>query len=260
MGDCIMLSRRAARNAPPSIPVLVQNYPADVTVMQSSGYVYAEVQLLSGNPSECTYQWYWGDGTKIVGATSSELGINRYSAVGNTYVYCEVTNASGTVRSRTATITFVEAYLYKNGNVNTDITGGFDLVPAISNASYTMGAFENTDNLYVNLLATGQTMQGFCTTRNAIDLTHFETIRYTVVTSYTSYYYAPWTFCATNTKSGATDGAVAETSVNVPNRIEDSTRTYDVDISNVTGAYYVGFGNAVSDVSTYISVSAIQLL
>lgn len=240
-----------------TLPVLNPNYPADATVMQGSGYYYMEVIL--ERPSECTYQWYWGDGTKIVGATEPSLGINRYSAIGNHYAYCEVTNAMGTVRSRTATLTVIDSYLYKSGNVSV-VAGGFDLVSATTQSGFNMGEFQNTDMLRVSMNATGQKMQGFCTTRNPIDLTDVKTIRYTVVTSYTSDYYAPWTFCATSTKSGAIHGEVANISVNVPSRTDTTTRTYDLDVSGVSGEYYVGFGNAVSGVNTYIGVSAIQLL
>lgn len=259
MGECIILRRRAVAKS--ALPVLDPNYPADMSGMQSNGYFNLEVILKQGNPDECTYQWYYGDGTKIVGATLPTLGINRYNAVGTSSYYCEVTNAKGTVRSRTATLTIKAAYLYNGGDVNADITGGFDLVPAISNGAYELGTFEY-DNamLYVNLLSAGRTMQGFCSTRKPVDLTNYKTIRFTVVTSYTNSYYNPWTFCATNTKSGAIAGAVAELSVNVPERTETTTRTYDVDVSNVSGEYYIGFGNAVNNVNTYLGVSAIQLL
>ena len=89
-------------------PVLNSSYPEDKTVTfvkGSTGSAAFEVKIATaGNPASYTYQWYL-DGTAVSGATSSSFQFNGISASGKHTIYCVITNAAGSVQTRTATLT-----------------------------------------------------------------------------------------------------------------------------------------------------------
>lgn len=96
---------------PYSVPVLNGSYPADasLTVIESAtGSAAFQVQIAKdGYPESYAYQWYW-NGSAVSGATGSSY--TRTGLTKGTYtVYCVVTNAAGSVNSRTATVS-VEQY------------------------------------------------------------------------------------------------------------------------------------------------------
>lgn len=87
------------------LPVLNENYPQDVTIMESAdGNATFEIKILEhGKPAEYTYQWYV-NGVAVDGATNiiyTKTGLTSAAAY---TVYCEVTNKAGTVTSRVATL------------------------------------------------------------------------------------------------------------------------------------------------------------
>lgn len=84
-------------------PTLNASYPANATIVKGKS-VTCEVRISTdGYPSDYSYQWY-KNGSAVSGATSSTYTFTP-TAVGTTTVYCKVTNSTGTVQSRTATIT-----------------------------------------------------------------------------------------------------------------------------------------------------------
>lgn len=102
-------------------PTLNDNYPSDVTVVQSSSAsatFKAEITA-AGVPSSYTYQWYV-NGSIVNGETSSTYTKSGLSSVGTYTVYCKVTSSAGSVDSRTATLTVVSSqpsYTY-SGNAS----------------------------------------------------------------------------------------------------------------------------------------------
>lgn len=98
-------------NEPFRTPVLNGNYPENVTLSFVSGESKSatfRVEVTdAGMPSSHTFQWYV-DGTAVSGATSSSYTITGLNAAGTKSVYCQVTNAAGSVKSRTAALNVVQ--------------------------------------------------------------------------------------------------------------------------------------------------------
>lgn len=87
-------------------PVLSSSYPANVTQLEKSGgsATFKVSISTAGVPASYTYQWYV-NGTAVSGATSSSYTKTGLTSTGSYTIYCKVTNAAGTVQSRTATLT-----------------------------------------------------------------------------------------------------------------------------------------------------------
>lgn len=86
-------------------PVLNPNYPADVSVVQSSS-ASATFQVViqeAGEPAEYTYQWYVNN-SPVSGATGSTYTKTGLSTVATYIVYCKVLHPAGEVTSRSATL------------------------------------------------------------------------------------------------------------------------------------------------------------
>lgn len=116
MGE-FLLTRRSGSIGKP--PVLNENYPMDITVIQSDTAV-ASFQVFideDGMPDEYTYQWYL-DGVPVGGVNSHSYVATSLSTVATHTVYCEVENKAGIIRSRVATlevVSFVPVFEY-SGN------------------------------------------------------------------------------------------------------------------------------------------------
>ena len=87
-------------------PVLDASYPANVTQFEKeNGSATFTVAIdTEGVPASYTYQWYV-NGSAVSGATGSSYTKTGLTSAATYTVYCKVTNAAGTVQSRTATLT-----------------------------------------------------------------------------------------------------------------------------------------------------------
>lgn len=124
-------------------PVLDDTYPADASVVVN-GSVTCKVEIsTAGNPASYTYQWY-ADGSPIAGYTSPTATITLTS-IGSCSIYCIVTNAAGSVQSRTATITsgIVPQFSY---------TGSYKLLDDSGN---TITTSSNVTNWRIKFLTSG---------------------------------------------------------------------------------------------------------
>lgn len=109
-------------------PVLNTSYPANATKTYISGNTasasFKVAISTAGVPASYTYQWYLNN-TAVSGATSSTY---NWSGTEGTYsIYCKVTNAAGSVNSRTATLTVTKYYtptLNSNYPANATVTRG----------------------------------------------------------------------------------------------------------------------------------------
>ena len=210
------------------LPTLNPSYPADVSVMASaSASTTVNVAIsTAGQPANYTYQWYV-NGSAVSGATSSSYTLTGLTAAGKRTVYCIVGNAAGTVRSRTATITITRELIayYRNGDECTSVTGGWVW----------------NDGSEVTKNATNMFMSGVSSIRssNKVDVTRVTTLYIRV------------------TGNGKTDtgrfglmsnaGTPITGSVSLPasvNGIASSTteKTYAVDVSSISGTYYLVIG------------------
>lgn len=92
-------------------PVLNTNYPANASKTYITGNTasasFSVVVATAGNPTSYTYQWYVNN-VAVSGATSSTY--NWSGTEGSYNVYCKVTNAAGSVDSRTATLSVTRYY------------------------------------------------------------------------------------------------------------------------------------------------------
>ena len=86
-------------------PILNSSYPKDVSMVASAnGATTVSVSISSdGIPASYTYQWYMNN-SAISGATQSTYTITGLTAAVTKTIYCVVTNAAGSVTSRTATL------------------------------------------------------------------------------------------------------------------------------------------------------------
>ena len=110
-------------------PVLNSNYPANVTSVEQASFsaTFNVAIATAGNPASYTYQWYW-NGSAVSGATSSSYTRTGSLGVGSYTVYCKVTNAAGTVTSRTATLivtSYKPTYTY-SGNAQLIDDGNYN--------------------------------------------------------------------------------------------------------------------------------------
>lgn len=100
------------------LPVLNSSYPNDATVEKNKSVTCRAEIATPGNPDSYTYQWY-KNGAVVSGANSPSYTFTP--DIGNTTVYCEVTNTAGTVKTRTATIASI--YTLIPGNAFAGVSG-----------------------------------------------------------------------------------------------------------------------------------------
>lgn len=192
-------------------PVLDTSYPANASVTYVSGESKSqefEVKVATaGVPATYTYQWYV-DGSAVSGATSSTFTKTGLTA-GTYSVCCKVTNAAGTVTSRTATLTVT---LYKTPVLNTSYpanvtqvekSGGsatftVSIATAGVPASYTYQWYVNgsavsgaTSTSYTKTgLTSAATYSVYCKVTNAAGSVNSRTATLTVQSSQPSYTYS----------------------------------------------------------------------
>lgn len=124
-------------------PVLNASYPADASVVVNYGCTLSVAIATAGNPDSYTYQWY-ADGSPIEGYTNP-TAIITLTSIGSCSVYCVVTNAAGSVQSRTATVTsgIVPQFTY---------TGSYKLLDDSGN---TITTSSNVTNWRIKFLTSG---------------------------------------------------------------------------------------------------------
>ena len=108
MGECIFTRREAKIK---KLPVLNDNYPADLTIWAGESATFRVEIATDGVPAEYTYQWY-KNGNLITNATAATLNLTGLTAATTATIYCIVTNKAGSVRSRTATLTVKDPAMY----------------------------------------------------------------------------------------------------------------------------------------------------
>lgn len=219
------------------VPVLNSSYPANATTPIRSAVTLKVTISTAGNPTTYTYQWYKGS-TAISGATSATYKFTP-TEVGTTKFYCVVTNAAGSVTSRTATITATGVYLYKSGNEYTSNTGG--LVEAASgDTSYWKYSDikKNNDHILFNCTADHSVWYDILKTTNTITLTNYKTLKMKVTAfTYSGGTQAYGYLTATkSTKYGHKEYAAGKKFAS------GTTGTISVDISSLTGKHYITFG------------------
>ena len=112
-------------------PTLNNSYPANTSKTYITGGTasasFSVIVATAGNPSNYTYQWYVNN-SAVSGATGSTY---NWSGTEGTYnIYCKVTNAAGSVDSRTATLSVTRYYTptlnssYPADTSKTYISGG----------------------------------------------------------------------------------------------------------------------------------------
>lgn len=257
MGECINLRRGGKTKA---LPVLNPNYPADCTGMRSNGYFDCVVNIAEhGYPSEYTYQWFI-NGTPYSGATHWSFSYGRMNPVGTYSIYCEVTNKAGTVRSRTATITLRDAFLWNWGDVTAN-SGGWQVTKTLASqhTAYSVGTlkYNSADQVTMDLPYSND---GFLAPKNKIDLTHYSKIRcYVYLYSDDADY--PWYLSVASHNNPADNYLVASVELPYPNGSQYAGwRTAELDVSGITGSHYVGIRSWIYNDHAYCSIGTFELI
>lgn len=240
-------------------PTLNSVQPVDWSEMRSNGegtfYTFIDSH---GNPATYTYQWYLND-SPISGATSSEYNFSYAKEEGTYTLQCAVTNAAGTVWSRKATITVRDTYLYSYGNEYNGVTGGWQVTKTLGpeSTAYGLAILEHkSDHLRMEMW----TADGFVGTVNKIDLTHYSKIRFYM------YLYSddadyPWYIIAASHNNPAGNYIVAQVEAPYGEGGQyDGYRTIDLDISGLSGSYYVGLRSWMYNSHSYALIYSVQLL
>lgn len=226
----IVISRIAKLNVVQQYtPVLNAAYPADVTIGNGSTISSTfTVQIdTAGIPANYTYQWYV-DGVAVAGATSASYTKDDFITKKTFSIYCEVTNAAGTIQSRVATATVNHTILYINGNECTANTGGWKSGRYYSdsnNYKTTATCNRNSNNLSFTISSAGTTGGWGC--KNKIDLTGFTNLK------------ANLTTCSLKMQI-CVDGN-EDWSDNSPIRysVDHSTGTKTISVSSLNSSYYI---------------------
>ena len=211
-------------------PVLNSSYPSDVTI-ENGKSVTCNVEIATdGNPKDYTYQWY-KNGSAVSGATGSSYTFTPGSTE-KPDVYCEVTNSAGTVTSRTATITVIQ-YLYKEGNLYSSVSGGWNTVKE-DNGTITF------KEGYINKTYVGvEKRYSSIYSGKAINVTNYDKLVMTVNSTDTTYAINVG-LCKSPSKSTTVSTVSANMAAQAGSKKVSSTR-FDivVDISTLSGNYYV---------------------
>lgn len=237
---------REAKLTVKKVPVLNGSYPQDVTVNVTEDATF-EVKIDdAGYPDSNTYQWYL-NGTVVNGATGTSFTHYR-SLEGTDEVYCEVTNAAGVVKTRTARLTANRLYLYSYGNQCSDITGGW--IPARSgensNDHYVDSLYHNSDHMAIQGRANEYV--GAAGTSFKLDLS-----RHTRLNAYVSSNSENSDMRVSSTLNNFNYGTLAYR--NIPT----VANTISLDISNVNEGYIIVTAYATGTVGYGTWVSAVWL-
>lgn len=220
-------------------PVLNANYPADVTLNDGSttSATFKVTIATAGVPASYTYQWYV-NGAAVSGATSASYTRSNLVKAETLTVYCKVTNAAGTVQSRTATLAVKHTLLYKNGTRYDAVTGGITATgqkwesgdgTAVPTVTY------NTSDVKIGHSANGGGCAYF---KNKLDLTNFKTLHIRAKFKFRN----NWLEHACVWSSFGTygqDNVVA--SYTPATGTSEQVKDIELNISSVNGSHYIGF-------------------
>jgi hypothetical protein len=201
----------AGSGEPYKVLTLNDAFPADVTV-EFNKEVTCKVEIAThGKPEQYTYQWF-KNGSAVEGANGDTYTFTP-NEVGTITLECDVTNAAGTVTSRTATITSTEVYLFKDGTFHPDY---YNESLAWASINYWL-----LDGVKMNIQ--DKKTRKF----NAMDITHVNTVTATITGSWGGNF---------NLVLFTTDGAEAA-------KVSGKTvgQVLTLDISSFEGQYAVGF-------------------
>lgn len=223
-------------------PVLNTSYPSDATVEVGKSATFSVSIATAGNPASYTYQWY-KNGSAVSGATSSSYTYTP-TEIGSTTVYCIVTNAAGNVQSRTATLTAKVApqYLYSAGQ-----TSGFTARgKKVSSSSY------NPDTPTLNYNSSNMTCEistsyreGMCYYSDMVNLADYSTLHFTGSSN-------------GNTKICIWSSIGTYLYNNVVSSISFTGNT-TLDVSSLTGSYYIGFAIESQSTSRKVTCTGLYL-
>lgn len=196
------------------------------------------------------------------GAFSSTARNYSVTLGGNTVSDTLVVNAAG---EYTKPISFWNGQLYLNGNQYPDITGGWS-ARNTRYASYDEGTvravtptFDTSGSTMVasvSATTASPDVSGSVQTNNAIDLTNYSTITFTVNHTYSAYARRVFYFVtAADTAAGDVFSPAAQT---VSTTAGDQTVT--VNVSGLTGSYYVGYNLVASGAGTTTTVTVSSII
>lgn len=122
--------------------------------------------------------------------------------------------------------------LYDNGDVQTPVTGGWSAVPFLDTSYYSAGTLDTAYNgTTCYLSANGETKQISAVTVNKIDVTDYNAL-YIEVSDYT--------FRGAGYKELDLVSTRADASSPVAKVSLEGTGTFSIDVSSITGSYYIG--------------------
>ena len=216
------------------LPVLNSSYPQNVTVEKGKSVTSKVTIDTAGNPDSYTYQWY-KNGSAVSGATNASYTYTP-SAVGKTTLYCKVTNAAGTVTSRTATITAIYTVIPGTFFDSLKVDDGNKQVYENSNGSFT---FHN---------------QHGCNFKKAINVSNYSKMTLKGTKSWFKGKVYVGLFNSSSSDSLITGFKYT--------KYENETFDKTYDISNVSGTVYLGVhGTYTSDdgehIQCYVTISSI---
>ena len=245
---------------PKKLPVLNASYPADASTSLNYGgsasATFGVKIATDGMPKRCTYQWYL-NGDAIPGETGSSCTV-KISAEGTYSVHCVVTNKAGSVTSRTATLTatYTTRYLFYSGDQMETVTGGWEAANhgaqiASSWDDDYYGAASVDSALNVTTAKIVDVYGGRCYTKKKVDLTKYSKLRFNYST------YGRVRFAVSNDPMSDTFVKSGHVSLQYTNYWDTKTGTFDLDVSGLSGEYYIviigGTGGAYDTMSASIS-------
>jgi len=223
---------RTATLAVRKTPVLNSSYPVNTTVELLSSVTCSVAIATAGYPASYTYQWY-KKGSAVSGATGASYAFTP-TAIGTTQVYCRVTNAAGSVNSRTAAITTTAKNLFNYNSVvpwsAANLSWSSDFTAKSPTAS------SNADGSMKVVFNCNDGMQsGSYYTTGFVDLTNFKTLTLQYDATRTREDTNSARFFVRNSTSGYVSNSQALAEV-----MFRTGETATIDVSGLTGNYIIG--------------------
>jgi hypothetical protein len=241
----------AAAGEPYKAPVLNPDYPADGTIDYKGIITLQVIVDTPGNPTVYAYQWYV-DGIAVEGATGASYAYTP-GKIGTSTLYCQVTNAAGTVTSRTAVITADYLYLYKEGTflvpfVKTDTANnGYAQGVNAGTSKGSVSFLEGEIRLYCYEKSGGNNSIQFLGTTDPVDMSQYKTLKVAFRSAHVGYSSSSnnWIMVSA-TPSKAFPGNGSGASYYKLNWSHNGAATLSVDVQSQSSAYVVITGHEYS--------------